>query len=75
MENIQTIFDMQCIKAFEDEREVEGINKKTYRNELNNQVFTIINNIQINSIDCQNVNDYTTLKNKIIDQGSVDENG
>ena len=69
MENIQTIFDMQCIKAFEHEREVEGINKKTYRNELKNQVFTIINNIQINSIDCQSVNDYTTLRNKIIDQG------
>lgn len=64
---------MQCMKAYEQERDAEGINKKTYRYELKNQVFTIINNIEVKSLDCQSVNDYTSLKNKVLDQDEPEE--
>lgn len=43
-----------------------GFLKKTFRNELKNNYVKISNGIVVSSIDCQGINDYTLLQNKVL---------
>ena len=68
LDNVQTLFDLQCLKTFQEERQTEAYRKKTFRHELKNLTFKLFDHIEIKSIDCRNINDYAQLQNKINDE-------